>query len=43
MSSTVLRETYFMFAYWTAVVSITMWTLALFFAVVGYSMQQAGG
>ncbi len=28
-SSTVLRETYFMFARWTALVSIGMWILAL--------------
>ena len=34
-SSTVLRETYLTFALWTSVVSITMWLLALAFALLG--------
>jgi hypothetical protein len=32
-SSTVLRETYFLFARWTALVSIAMWVLALLFSL----------
>lgn len=35
VSSTVLRETYFTFAYWTASVSIAFWALALVFAIAG--------
>lgn len=34
-SATVLRETYFTFARWTAAISIAMWVLALAFALVG--------
>jgi hypothetical protein len=34
MISTVMRETYLQFARWTAIVSIVMWTLALFFSAV---------
>jgi hypothetical protein len=34
-SSTVLRETYLVFAKWTAVVAITMWVLALLFSLIG--------
>lgn len=35
VSSTVLRETYFTFAYWTAIVSIALWVLAVVFAIAG--------
>ena len=34
-SSTVLRETYLLFARWTMLVSIVMWLIALFFSVLG--------
>ena len=34
-SSTVLRETYLIFAKWTSVVAIVMWVLALAFSVLG--------
>ena len=34
-SSTVLRETYLIFAKWTSVVAIVMWVLALLFSVIG--------
>ena len=34
-TSTVMRETYLLFARWTAIISIVMWTIALFFSVVG--------
>jgi hypothetical protein len=33
--STVMRETYFMFARWTAIISIVMWVIALFFSLIG--------
>ena len=33
--STVMRETYLLFARWTAVISIVLWTIALFFSVIG--------
>jgi hypothetical protein len=33
--STVMRETYLLFARWTAIISIVMWTIALFFSAVG--------
>jgi len=33
--STVMRETYFMFARWTAIISIVMWVIALFFPSSG--------
>jgi hypothetical protein len=33
-SATVLRETYLVFARWTAMTAITMWVLALFFSVL---------
>ena len=33
--STVLRETYFLFARWTAIISIVMWVIALVFSVIG--------
>ena len=33
--STVLRETYLSFARWTAIVSIVMWCIALFFSLIG--------
>jgi hypothetical protein len=33
--SAVMRETYLVFARWTAVVSITMWTIALIFSAIG--------
>ena len=38
-SSTVLRETYLMFARWTSIISIAMWVLALLFIGVDYGMQ----
>ena len=34
--STVMRETYLLFARWTALISIVMWTIALLFALAGY-------
>jgi hypothetical protein len=34
-SSTVLRETYFLFARWTVVISIVMWIIALLFSIFG--------
>ena len=34
-TSTVLRETYFLFARWTAIISIVMWVIALFFSLIG--------
>ena len=34
MISTVMRETYLLFARWTAIVSIVMWRIALFFSAV---------
>ena len=34
MISTVMRETYLLFARWSAIVSIVMWSIALFFAAV---------
>ena len=33
--STVMRETYFLFALWTAIISIVMWVIALFFSLIG--------
>jgi hypothetical protein len=33
--STVMRETYLLFARWTAMISIAEWTIALFFSVIG--------
>ena len=33
--STLMRETYLLFARWTAIISIVMWTIALFFSVIG--------
>ena len=33
--STVMRETYLLFARWTAIISIVMWTIALIFSVIG--------
>ena len=38
VSSTVLRETYLTFAYWTAMISIAMWALALLFIGVDYAV-----
>lgn len=35
-SSTVLRETYTTFAYWTALISVAMWVVAAIFAVIGW-------
>jgi hypothetical protein len=35
VSSTVLRETYLTFAYWTAMISIAMWVLALIALLLG--------
>ncbi len=34
-SSTVLRETYLQFAYWTAAIAIAMWVITLVFVVIG--------
>lgn len=34
--STVMRETYFLFARWTAIISIVMWVIALFFSLIGF-------
>lgn len=33
--STIMRETYFLFARWTAIISIVMWVIALFFSLIG--------
>ena len=33
--SMVMRETYLLFARWTAIITIVMWTIALFFSVIG--------
>lgn len=33
--STLMRETYLLFARWTAMISIVMWTIALLFSVIG--------
>jgi hypothetical protein len=33
--STVMRETYLLFALWTAMISIVMWSIALVFSVIG--------
>jgi Ca2+/H+ antiporter len=33
--ATVMRETYLQFARWTAVISIVLWTIALFFSAIG--------
>jgi hypothetical protein len=33
--STILQETYVSFARWTAIISIVMWCIALFFSLVG--------
>jgi hypothetical protein len=38
-SSTVLRETYFLFARWTALVSIAMWILALLFSLADRGLR----
>jgi hypothetical protein len=43
VSSTVLRETYLTFAYWTAVISIAMWALAVLFMSVEYSLKAPAG
>jgi len=34
--ATVMRETYLLFARWTALISIVMWTIALLFSLAGY-------
>ena len=34
-TSMVMRETYLMFAYWTSGVAVGMWSLALFFTLLG--------
>ena len=34
--STIMRETYFQFARWTAIISIAMWVIALFFSLIGF-------
>lgn len=33
--STIMRETYLLFALWTTIVSIVMWSIALVFSVIG--------
>jgi hypothetical protein len=33
--STLMRETYLVFARWTAIISIVMWSIALFFSAIG--------
>jgi hypothetical protein len=35
MISTVMRETYLLFARWTAIISIVMWSIALFLSIIG--------
>lgn len=42
-SSTILRDTYLTFAMWTALISIAMWTLALFFSLIGTTSTLARG
>jgi hypothetical protein len=37
MISTIMRETYLSFARWTAVISIVMWSVALFFSLLDFS------
>ena len=34
--SAVMRETYLLFARWTSLISIVMWTIALFFSFIGF-------
>lgn len=41
-SATVLRDVYFTFAMWTSVISISMWVLALLFALAGTRSTLAG-
>ena len=33
--SAIMRETYLLFARWTAIISIVMWAIALFFSIIG--------
>lgn len=33
--STLMREIYLVFARWSAMISVVMWTIALFFSVIG--------
>ena len=33
--STIMQETYFLFARWTAIIAIVMWAIALFFSLIG--------
>jgi hypothetical protein len=33
--SVVMREAYFLFARWTSLISVVMWTIALFFSLLG--------
>lgn len=35
-SATIMRETYFMFAQWTTVLAIVLWSIALVLALLGY-------
>lgn len=35
-SATILRDTYLTFAMWTALISITMWAIALMFSLLGF-------
>jgi hypothetical protein len=34
--STVMCETYFLFARWPAIISIVMWVIVLFFSLIGF-------
>jgi hypothetical protein len=36
VSATVLRETYLIFAHWTAFISIGLWVIALIFGMIGW-------
>jgi hypothetical protein len=36
VSSTILRETYLTFAFWTSAIAISMWLIALAFWVLGF-------
>ena len=36
VSSTILRETYLTFAFWTSAIAISMWLIALIFWVLGF-------
>lgn len=36
MTSSVMRETYLLFAYWTSTIAVAMWAFALMFALIGF-------